>query len=378
MLTPTQIERFRQRAIADNTYYPGCPPNWDIRGQVVFVDNCTASISGNAFVTDPCPDPPGLPPKPAGGGNGLAGPCVNSIHSPGLLIWHCGKMDLSGHGTYVGIMYFPNGSDSPTTGPCAGVAPRARIRRTAASRTTGPTTSSRSSGGFGIWGAMAIDGNGCLVASSNGIQVQFDANVFNCCRLIRHRRPRAGHLARAEPGLKPEREASRSVTPWALLKRSSKNGGAVVGLDLDPSHIAAAEVHVNGSDHGHARRGVRAARRASCATARSPTAPALTEALKAMWAEHDLPKRVRLGIANQRIVVRTLDLPPLDDEKALAAAVRVEAPDHIPMPMDEAVLDFQSLGIVDDPRRPAHARRRRRRAPRDGRALRRRPSAPPA
>ena len=32
---------------------------------------------------------------------------------------------------------------------------------------------------------------------------------------------------------------------------------------------------------------------------------------------------VRLGIANQRIVVRTLDLPPLeDDPKALAAAVR--------------------------------------------------------
>jgi type IV pilus assembly protein PilM len=79
---------------------------------------------------------------------------------------------------------------------------------------------------------------------------------------------------------------------------------------------------------------------------------ALTEALKALFAEHELPKRVRLGIANQRIVVRTLDLPALTDEKALAAAVRVEAPDHIPMPMDEAVLDFQSLGIVDTPAGP--------------------------
>ena len=75
---------------------------------------------------------------------------------------------------------------------------------------------------------------------------------------------------------------------------------------------------------------------------------ALAEAVKALFAEHELPKRVRLGIAHQRIVVRTLDLPSvIDDESALAAAVRAAAPDHIPMPMDEAVVDFQSLGVVD-------------------------------
>ena len=39
------------------------------------------------------------------------------------------------------------------------------------------------------------------------------------------------------------------------------------------------------------------------------------------------------------------------------------------MPMDEAILDCQSLGIVTTPGRPAHARRRRRRPPRDGRRL---------
>ena len=52
--------------------------------------------------------------------------------------------------------------------------------------------------------------------------------------------------------------------------------------------------------------------------------------------------------------MRTLDLPPLEDEKALAAAVKVQAPDHIPMPMDEAVLDWQSLGTVAE-RRPARS-----------------------
>lgn len=36
----------------------------------------------------------------------------------------------------------------------------------------------------------------------------------------------------------------------------------------------------------------------------------------------------------------------IDDEKALVVAVRVAVLDHISMPMDEAVFDFQLLGVV--------------------------------
>ncbi len=80
---------------------------------------------------------------------------------------------------------------------------------------------------------------------------------------------------------------------------------------------------------------------------RSPIAPALAEALKSFFAENDLPKRVRLGVANQRIVVRSLDLPPLEDPKAARRRGRApQAPDHIPMPMDEAILDYVPLGQV--------------------------------
>jgi type IV pilus assembly protein PilM len=133
----------------------------------------------------------------------------------------------------------------------------------------------------------------------------------------------------------------------ALLKRS-KQAPTVVGLELDPAHIAAAEVHVNGSLEV-SRGAVAALRPGILRDGEVADAPALVEAIKALWADTELPKRVRLGIANQRIVVRTIDLPPLDDEKAIATAVRVEAPDHIPMPIDEAVLDFHVLGSVDTP-----------------------------
>jgi len=65
---------------------------------------------------------------------------------------------------------------------------------------------------------------------------------------------------------------------------------------------------------------------------------------------------VRLGISNQRIVVRALDLPPLEDLNALLAAARREAPDHIPMPMDEAIVDFQSVGMTRTPQGDLRAR----------------------
>jgi type IV pilus assembly protein PilM len=136
-----------------------------------------------------------------------------------------------------------------------------------------------------------------------------------------------------------------------VLKRKRSSKTSVVGLDLDPGHIAAAEVSVNGSIS--VRRGAVAPLRPGVLRdGEVSDGPALAEALKAFFAEHDLPTRVRLGIANQRIVVRTLDLPPMLDEKALAAAVKAEAPDHIPMPMDEAVLDFQTLGQVETPQGP--------------------------
>ena len=79
---------------------------------------------------------------------------------------------------------------------------------------------------------------------------------------------------------------------------------------------------------------------------------ALAEALKELFAEHNLGKRVRVGVANQRTVLRTLELPPVTDQKELAAAVSFQAQDQVPMPLGNAVLDFHPLGIIDTPAGP--------------------------
>ncbi len=44
---------------------------------------------------------------------------------------------------------------------------------------------------------------------------------------------------------------------------------------------------------------------------------------------------MRIGVANQRTVLRTLELPPVTDRKELAAAVRFQAQEQVPMPLEQ-------------------------------------------
>lgn len=130
--------------------------------------------------------------------------------------------------------------------------------------------------------------------------------------------------------------------------KRTKTAPTVVGLEFDPSHIAAAEVSVNGKATIE-KAAVSMLRPGVLRDGEVTDPEELTAQLKQLFAEHELPSDVRIGLANQRIVVRTLDLPPIDDPDEVEAAVRLQAPDHIPMPVDEAVLDFHSLGIVQTP-----------------------------
>jgi Tfp pilus assembly PilM family ATPase len=69
-----------------------------------------------------------------------------------------------------------------------------------------------------------------------------------------------------------------------------------------------------------------------------------------------LPRRVRLGVSNQQIVVRHLELPRIEDPKELAAAVRFQASEAIAMPLDEVVLDHQVIGESITPEGTARLR----------------------
>src|SRR5271157_5318014 len=131
-----------------------------------------------------------------------------------------------------------------------------------------------------------------------------------------------------------------------------RSGGAdVVGLDIQPGFVAAVQARVNGSILAE-RAELRPLGADTVRDGEVADEGALADVLRELFGESGLSKRVRVGVANQRTVLRTLELPPVTDQKELAAAVSFQAQDQVPMPLNNAVLDFHPLGIVDTPAGP--------------------------
>jgi type IV pilus assembly protein PilM len=129
---------------------------------------------------------------------------------------------------------------------------------------------------------------------------------------------------------------------------TSKAPPSIVGLDIETSSVAATEVKANGS-RMISRTAIAPLRPGVINEGEVLDAPALSEALKSLFSQHKLAKAVRLGIANQRVVVRTMQLPLIEDEKEIDTAVRFRAQDQIPMPLDQAVLDHRVISRGNGP-----------------------------
>jgi type IV pilus assembly protein PilM len=149
-------------------------------------------------------------------------------------------------------------------------------------------------------------------------------------------------LPRPSLGLpRPNFDLPRLELPRLGLKKDE----GVVGLTLDADSAAAAEVRANGGP-----------RLSAAATAPLPAgafrdgevidSDAVATTLRELFSAHGLSRRVRLGIANQRVVVRTMRLPAIEDPDQLTAAIRFAAEEQIPMAIDEAVLDHRVVGGV--------------------------------
>jgi type IV pilus assembly protein PilM len=74
---------------------------------------------------------------------------------------------------------------------------------------------------------------------------------------------------------------------------------------------------------------------------------AVAEALRELWGNAGVKgKEVFLGVGNQRVVVREVAIPWLP-EKELRQTLAFQVQEFIPMAADEAVLDFEPLGEMD-------------------------------
>src|SRR3954447_2524054 len=72
-------------------------------------------------------------------------------------------------------------------------------------------------------------------------------------------------------------------------------------------------------------------------------APAVAAAIRRLWREAGFRARtVIVGVGNQRTVIRQADLPEMSGEDR-RSALQFQATDLIPIPIEDAILDFQVL-----------------------------------
>ncbi len=160
----------------------------------------------------------------------------------------------------------------------------------------------------------------------------------------------------------PQKKRSVSLKPsLALPKRAPKEKVAstssngrhkqLVGLSIGASQLSAAVVENNG--------------RPKLVKAATHTLPpevvvsgevrdseALANEIAAFFSAADLPrKNVRLGIGSSRTGVRVFERPEVDDPRQLANAIRFRAYETLPIPIEEAMLDYQILEETDAPDR---------------------------
>ena len=75
---------------------------------------------------------------------------------------------------------------------------------------------------------------------------------------------------------------------------------------------------------------------------------AVADAIKELYGAAKLKnKKVNLGVANQRVVVRQIDLPWMEDEE-LRSSLPFQVQEFIPIPVEDAQLDYHVLDQVED------------------------------
>ena len=125
---------------------------------------------------------------------------------------------------------------------------------------------------------------------------------------------------------------------------SMGSGAAQVGLDIGTDQVRAAILKPSGSGislTGYARVDMPIG---AVVDGEIVDPPAVSSAVRDLWRQPGVRgKEVNIGVSNQKVVVRLIDLPFMEQAE-LQGAIQYQAQDYIPIPVEDAILDFQIIG----------------------------------
>jgi type IV pilus assembly protein PilM len=118
---------------------------------------------------------------------------------------------------------------------------------------------------------------------------------------------------------------------------------ALLGLDIGTSSVRAAEVSAKADPPTLARFASVALPRGAVSGGEIADPGAVTGALRELVSRGRFSvKHTALGIANQKVVVRQIDMAAME-EGELKGALQFQAQEYIPIPIEDAILDYQVL-----------------------------------
>ncbi len=117
-----------------------------------------------------------------------------------------------------------------------------------------------------------------------------------------------------------------------------------VGLDIGTDHIRVAQVVPRGSSFALTGYGMIGIPMGAVAEGEIVDTDAVATAIRELWRRSGIKtKNVVIGVSNQKVVVRLIDMQYMERAE-LAGAIQYQAQDYIPIPVEDAILDFQVIG----------------------------------
>lgn len=117
-----------------------------------------------------------------------------------------------------------------------------------------------------------------------------------------------------------------------------------VGLDIGTDHVRAAQIKPTGAGFTLAGYGSVNMPFGAVVEGEIVDPESVGSAIKELWRKAGIrSKEVAIGVSNQKVVVRLIDLPFMEKDE-LAGAIQYQAQDYIPIPVEEAILSYERIG----------------------------------
>lgn len=117
-----------------------------------------------------------------------------------------------------------------------------------------------------------------------------------------------------------------------------------IGLDIGTDFVRAARVRPSAGGFTLASYGRIAMPLGAVVEGEVVDPQAAASAISQLWKQSGIrQKEVAIGVANQKVVVRLIDLPYMEKAE-LAGAIQYQAQDYIPIPVEEAILSYEIIG----------------------------------